>query len=83
MASQYGIAEWQVGHTRASSEAELLELLLARLATMLKNGTTVVEAKSGYGLEAETEMKMLRVLKKAAALQPVEISATYCGAHSV
>jgi imidazolonepropionase len=50
---------------------------------MLKNGTTVVEAKSGYGLEPETEMKMLRVLKKAMSLQPIDISTTYCGAHSV
>jgi len=38
---------------------------LERLAKMAKSGTTLVEAKSGYGLEKETEIKMLKVIKKA------------------
>mgnify|MGYP001147967969 CR=1 FL=1 len=72
-----------VAHTRAASEDELLDALLGRLARALAAGTTLLEAKSGYGLEAEAELKMLRVIKRAKALQPIELVANYCGAHSV
>jgi len=72
-----------VEKTRAASEGELLRLLKGRLQRMLSAGTTTAECKSGYGLERETEMKMLRVLEKARSLVPVEISSTFCGAHSV
>lgn len=74
---------YTVGCTRAASEDELLQLLLARLARMLRAGTTLVEAKSGYGLNADTEIKMLRVIERAKAVQPLHIVANYCGAHSV
>lgn len=47
------------------------------------SGTTLAEAKSGYGLDAESEMKMLRVIEKAKKELPIEISSTFCGAHSV
>lgn len=50
-----------VEHTRKASEDELLRLLLARMDRMIAQGTTLVEAKSGYGLETDTEMKMLKV----------------------
>ena len=50
---------------------------------MLKNGTTLAEAKSGYGLETDTEIKMLRVLKQAKSKQPIEIVSNFCGAHSI
>lgn len=50
---------------------------------MLNSGTTLIEAKSGYGLELETELKMLRVLHKAESLLPLEISSTFCGAHAI
>ena len=46
-------------------------------------GTTTVECKSGYGLDVQTEIKMLRVLEKAKKSLPIEISSTFCGAHSV
>ena len=72
-----------VGKTRDASEDELLGLYIQRLALMLRNGTTLVESKSGYGLDTETELKMLRVIEKAKSRQPIEISSTYCGAHSV
>jgi imidazolonepropionase len=72
-----------VGHTRESSEEELLSLLLARLRRFLKLGTTLLEAKSGYGLELSTELKQLRVIQRANEVQPVELVANYCGAHSV
>ena len=48
---------------------------------MLTMGTTLIEAKSGYGLNAETEIKMLRVLKRASDTHPIDIVVNYCGAH--
>ncbi|KFM71588.1 putative imidazolonepropionase, partial [Stegodyphus mimosarum] len=72
-----------VKHTRQASEETLLRLLLARLEEMLRAGTTLVEAKSGYGLDPETEMKMLRVIEQAKKKSSVELSSTFCGAHAV
>ncbi|EEC16766.1 imidazolonepropionase, putative [Ixodes scapularis] len=50
---------------------------------MLRSGTTLVEAKSGYGLDLESEVKLLRVIDEARARTPIEISSTYCGGHAV
>ncbi|KAG7456292.1 hypothetical protein MATL_G00250330 [Megalops atlanticus] len=72
-----------VEHTRQASEDELLSSLKQRLRRMLRAGTTLVECKSGYGLELDTEMKMLAVLEKAKQSLPIGISSTYCGAHAV
>lgn len=47
------------------------------------SGTTLAECKSGYGLDTQTEIKMLRVLEAAKKRSAVEISSTFCGAHSV
>lgn len=69
--------------TRASSEEELAQLLHTRLDRMLRSGTTLIEAKSGYGLETATELKMLRVLHDAKKSHPVEIVANFLGGHSV
>lgn len=69
--------------TRAASEEELVELARPRLARMLRHGTTSLEAKSGYGLSEEDEIKQLRALRRLAALQPVEITATALPAHTV
>jgi imidazolonepropionase len=69
--------------TRASSEEELRALLKQRLDRMLSQGTTVVEAKSGYGLEFATELKMLKVLRALDQSHPIKIVANYCGAHSI
>ncbi|XP_023345291.1 probable imidazolonepropionase isoform X2 [Eurytemora carolleeae] len=78
-----GGINFTVEKTRASSEQELLKLLIPRLERMLKSGTTTVECKSGYGLEVDTEIKMLKVLELARREVPIEISSTFCGAHSV
>jgi len=78
-----GGIHFTVEKTRAASEAELVELLVPRLRRMLRAGTTTVECKSGYGLDTETELKMLRVLEAARKLVPIEISSTFCGAHAV
>jgi len=72
-----------VNHTREASKEELKGLLIQRLNRMLKYGTTTVEAKSGYGLETETEMKMLEVLHEVDQVHPVDVVSTYLGAHSV
>jgi imidazolonepropionase len=72
-----------VRHTRAASEEELAALLSSRLDRMIRLGTTLAEVKSGYGLEAETEAKMLRVAHSMKGKHPVELCSTFCGAHAV
>lgn len=74
---------YTVEHVRRASEEELYSSLRERLLRMLRTGTTLVEAKSGYGLDMESEMKMLRVIERAKKDLPIEISSTFCGAHSV
>lgn len=69
--------------TREISMEKLIDLCLERLNTMLLHGTTMVEAKSGYGLDFETEIKQLEALKKVSQIHPVEIVPTYLGAHEV
>ena len=77
-----GIA-YTVKATRRASEERLYDLLRDRLAQMTRAGTTLVECKSGYGLDKESEMKMLRAIERARRDARVGISATYCGAHSI
>eukprot|EP00092_Neocalanus_flemingeri_P018092 GFUD01019581.1.p1 GENE.GFUD01019581.1~~GFUD01019581.1.p1 ORF type:complete len:420 (-),score=125.05 GFUD01019581.1:259-1518(-) len=78
-----GGIHFTVDRTREASEQELLDLLVPRLQRMLRAGTTTVECKSGYGLDAVNEVKMLRVLERAKKLVPIEISSTFCGGHAV
>lgn len=72
-----------VAATRAASELELIEGGRARLAEMLAFGTTTAEAKSGYGLDLATELRTLRAIRTLAASQPIELTATFMGAHEV
>lgn len=69
--------------TRAASAEELEKLLLSRLQRFLAAGTTTLEAKSGYGLSFEDELKLLEVIRSAAAKQPIELVPTFLGAHAV
>merc|ERR1719468_232843 len=78
-----GGINFTVEKTREASEYDLLQLVIPRLERMMRSGTTTVECKSGYGLNTETELKMLRVLELARSKVPIEISSTFCGAHSV
>ncbi|XP_059904497.1 probable imidazolonepropionase [Gadus macrocephalus] len=78
-----GGIHFTVEHTRAAAAPDLLASLTARLGRMLRAGSTLVECKSGYGLELETEVKMLEVIEKARRSLPINISSTYCGAHAV
>ncbi len=77
-----GIA-YTVKQTRAASEAELFAQSEKRLKHFLREGVTTIEIKSGYGLDMDTEMKMLRVAKKLGEKYPVTIRKTFLGAHSV
>src|SRR6186997_2962487 len=69
IAAQGGGIVSTVAATRAASEHELIEGGRARLAEMLAFGTTTAEAKSGYGLDLETELRMLRAIKTLAGEQ--------------
>jgi len=69
--------------TRAASREELRALCLRRLDEMLITGTTTVEAKSGYGLNVDDELKQLEVLRDLGPLHPVDIIPTFMGAHEI
>ena len=69
--------------TRRAGFNELLALTMARLDRQLVTGTTTTEAKSGYGLDLESELKQLRVLREAARRHPVEIVPTAMPGHEV
>jgi imidazolonepropionase len=66
-----------------TSEESLFDSAYERLNEMTKYGTTTVEIKSGYGLTLESELKMLRVIKKLKNNWPGEIKATFLGAHAI
>ena len=72
-----------VGHTRAASEAELIEKGKTLLSEMLQLGVTTCEAKSGYGLSTEDELKQLRVIRALDKAQPIDIVPTFMGAHAI
>jgi len=68
--------------TRGASEDELIRQSLPRLDALLSEGVSVVEVKSGYGLDIETELRLLRVARRLGALRPVRIVTTFLGAHA-
>jgi imidazolonepropionase len=72
-----------VEKTRAASENELFLQAKKRVDWFLKCGTTTIEAKSGYGLTLEDELKILRVIRRLGAETPLEIVPTFLGAHAV
>ncbi|XP_069556523.1 probable imidazolonepropionase [Brachyistius frenatus] len=78
-----GGIHFTVEHTRATAASDLLASLRGRLVRMQRAGTTLVECKSGYGLELQTELKMLEVIEEARRSLPIGVSSTYCGAHAV
>lgn len=77
-----GILE-TVRRTRAASEEELVEAAKRRLDRFLLHGVTTVEAKSGYGLTVEDELKQLRAVRRLHEAHPVDVVATFLGAHAV
>ena len=75
---QSGI-NYTVRHTRNASDRDLVGQALADLDTMLEHGTTTLEAKTGYGLDRETELRLLRLT--SGLDHPIEVITTYLGAH--
>lgn len=67
----------------AATEEELIENAIERLNEIISLGTGAVEIKSGYGLNTEDELKMLRVIKKLKEISPLTIKSTFLGAHAV
>jgi len=72
-----------VSATRDASEAALLTQALTRADALIAQGVSLVEVKSGYGLDRETEIKMLRVARQIAALRPLRVVTSFLGAHAV
>ncbi len=68
--------------TRTASLEDLVAGALPRLDTLIGEGATVVEVKSGYGLDGETELNTLRAARRLAELRPVQIRTTFLGAHA-
>jgi imidazolonepropionase len=77
-----GIAS-TVRKTRAASEDELLEQAKKHAHWFLRGGTTTVEAKSGYGLTSDDEMKILRVIRRLNLETAIEFVPTFLGAHAI
>jgi imidazolonepropionase len=72
-----------VSKTRAAGEEELYRSAAGRLGALMREGVTTIEIKSGYGLDIETEAKMLRVARKLGATLPVTVVTTFLGAHAM
>ncbi len=68
---------------QATSEEELYKQSIKRIEEIIRLGTGAVEIKSGYGLTVESEIKMLRVIKKIKETSPITVKATFLGAHSI
>jgi imidazolonepropionase len=83
VAAQGGGTLSTVRKTRAASEEELFDIALPRVAWFLEHGTTTIEAKSGYGLTLEDELKILRVIRRLNAETPLELIPTLLGAHEI
>jgi imidazolonepropionase len=69
--------------TRAASEDELLRQSAPRIQALLAEGVTTLEIKSGYGLDLESEARMLRVARRVGELLPVNVATTFLGAHAL
>ena len=69
--------------TREATESQLVAATRPRLDEMLRSGTTTCEVKSGYGLDLDDELKMLRAVRTLDADHPIDICATFLGAHEV
>lgn len=69
--------------TRGADEAALLASALPRVDALLAEGVTVLEVKSGYGLDVETEARMLRAARAIEGARPVRVKTSFLGAHAV
>lgn len=69
--------------TRAASEDELVASALPRLDALIAEGVTTIEVKSGYGLDTDSEIRMLRAARRLETERPVQIASTFLGAHAL
>ena len=83
IAEQGGGIKSTVKATREASEEELLALALERAETLMSQGVTTLEVKSGYGLDLENERKQLKVARQLAEKLPVQVKTTLLAAHAV
>jgi imidazolonepropionase len=74
---------YTVEKTKEATDKELLNQSKNRLYAMLKHGTTTCEAKSGYGLDTESELRILKIQKILNKIHPVDIISTFLGAHAI
>src|SRR4030095_4095206 len=82
IAKRGGGIQTTVQATRATTEDDLFALAKKRASWFLQNGTTTIEAKSGYGLTLKDELKILRVIRRVGAETPLETVPTFLGAHA-
>ena len=83
IARQGGGIRSTVSATRKADDGTLFEQSSARLQALMQEGVTTVEIKSGYGLDLETELRMLRVARQLGEKYPVTVVPTYLGAHTL
>jgi imidazolonepropionase len=83
IARQGGGIRSTVRRTRAAAESDLLATAQKHASWFLRNGTTTIEAKSGYGLTVEDELKILRVVQETGRITPLRCVPTFLGAHEV
>ena len=69
--------------TRQASEEALVECSRPRLRALIAEGVTTVEIKSGYGLDLDTELRMLRAARRLGEVEPVDVVTTFLGAHAL
>jgi len=74
---------YTVNLTRSASEEQLVSYAKEKLDRMLLHGTTTAEAKSGYGLDRETELRSLRAVRKLNEIHPMDVVPTFLGAHAI
>ncbi|MGV6805283.1 MAG: imidazolonepropionase [Ruegeria sp.] len=72
-----------VAATRSASQQELLDDALPRVDALIAEGVTGIEIKSGYGLDQETEIRMLRAARMISQLRPIRVRTSYLGAHAI
>ena len=72
-----------VSATRAQSVEQLVEGALPRVDMLISEGVSLIEIKSGYGLDIETELRMLRAARTIAAIRPVRVVTSFLGAHAM
>ncbi|PCI40650.1 MAG: imidazolonepropionase [Elusimicrobia bacterium] len=83
IAAQGGGIVSSIRSTRGATESELTQRLLDQSSRFTECGTTTIEAKTGYGLDKDSELKALRAIKHVAAGSPLEFVPTFLGAHAI